>query len=124
MRQPIRSAAAAPASKAWALKSEHVVSEIQRLAAGPNLRLLELGRLASEVRAVLLLKTPTLVCQPGQAPAFRGPVVVGFRYHERWLSQAPVPWEVMTILEPLDIFLPSVSPAAGARKLPRSTKRT
>ena len=96
-----------------ALKSEHVVAEVRRLAEGPNLELLELGRLPAEVRAVLLLKTPTLVRLPGQAPVLGGPVVVGFRYHEKWLSQAPVPWEVITILEPFDIFLPSVSPAGG-----------
>src|SRR6187401_1940928 len=101
MRQQIHISNESPRpSRAWALKSQHVVSELRRLALGPNLQLLELGQLPLEVRAVVLLKTPTLVGRPGQAPAFRGPVVVGFRYHEKWLSQAPVPWEVMTILEP------------------------
>ena len=101
-----------PRSRAWTLKAANIESAIKRLE-GPNLRLLDLGRMPSEVRAVVLLSTPTLVRRPGQSPTFRGPVVVGFRYHEKWLSQSPVPWEVVTILEPFDIFLPSVSLAGG-----------
>lgn len=113
MRQQLPIPSQSPPSRAWALKRQKVVEELKALCQGPNLLLLELGELPSEIRAVVLLKTPTLVCRPGQTPAFRGPVVVGFRYHEKWLSQAPVPWEVITILEPFDIFLPSVSPAGG-----------
>jgi hypothetical protein len=113
MQRDIISPTSQPAvSRAWALRSAHIESEIKRFE-GPNLQLLELARMPAEVRAVLLLKTPTLVRRPGQAPTLRGPVVVGFRYHEKWLSQAPIPWEVMTILEPVDIFLPSVSRGGG-----------
>jgi hypothetical protein len=97
----------------WALRRPKVSAAITALCHGPNLKLLELGELPSEVRAVVMLNTPTLVCRPGQIPNFRGPVIVGFRYCEKWLSQAPVPWEVITILEPVDIFLPSVSSAGG-----------
>lgn len=113
MRQHFFSASSASASKAWALKSQRVVADLQQLGQGPNLQLLELAQFPSEVRAVLLVKTPTLVRPPGRSPTFRGPVLVGMRYHEAWLSQAPVPWEVITVIEPVDIFLPSVSPGGG-----------
>ena len=113
MRQQLQMSSQSSPSRAWALKRQKVVAEIKALCQGPNLQLLELGEMPSEVRAIVMLKTPTLVCQPGRTPIFRGPVIVGFRYHEKWISQAPVPWEVITILEPFDIFLPSVSPAGG-----------
>src|SRR6476620_8849824 len=110
MRLPSAPVISSQPSRAWMLKAEHVVSELQRLSQGPNLQILEVQRWPAEVRGVVLLKTQTLVRLPGQAPTLWGPVMVGFRYHERWLREAPVPWEVMTILEPVHAFHPSIAP--------------
>jgi len=110
---PTPANSAAPPSRAWTLKAENVVSELRRLSQGPNLQLLEVQRWSAEVRAVLLMKTQTLVRVPGQAPTLLGPVVAGFRYHERWLREAPIPWEVMTILDPVHAFHPSIAPSGG-----------
>src|SRR5262249_47473411 len=42
-----------------------------------------------------------------------GPVTVGVRYHQRFLSEAPIPWEMVTILTPRFPFHPNVNPAGA-----------
>lgn len=103
----------AAAARAWANKLAHTKSVVQRVCQGPNVTLVGQEQLAAEFRAVLQFATPTLVRLPGAAPSLAGPVVVGLRYHERWLSHAPVSWEVATILSPVHVFHPSINPGGG-----------
>ena len=65
-----------------------------------------------EWRAVVLLDAQTLVQRADGTVATAGPVVLGIRYHERFLSEAPHPLEIVTILQPR-VFHPNAN-AAGA----------
>lgn len=111
MRPP--PAAGPAASAAWTHKLAKIEAVVGRVCAGPNVTLIGQERRAAEFRAVLQFATPTLVRLPGAAPSLAGPVVVGLRYHERWLSHAPVSWEVATILSPVHVFHPSINPGGG-----------
>ena len=62
-----------------------------------------------ELRALVLFDTPTLVKQPGKDVELAGPVLAGIRYHQRFQSVAPAPWEIVTILKPAFVFHPNVN---------------
>lgn len=76
----------------------------------------------AEWRTIVAYDTKTLV-DDGNGMIHRdGPVVIGVRYHERFLSEAPHPMEIVTVLEPRAVFHPNCSgsgalclghPAAG-----------
>jgi hypothetical protein len=38
-----------------------------------------------------------------------GPVVTGIRYHQSFQSQAPIPWEIVTIIYPMAVYHPNVN---------------
>ncbi len=66
--------------------------------------------------------TKTLVADGNGTIRREGPVVLGIRYHERFLSEAPHPMELVTVLQPNDVFHPNCAgsgafclghPAAG-----------
>lgn len=66
-----------------------------------------------ELRWAVEFSVKTLVRPPGQAVRLEGPVVTGIRYHRDFLAAAPVPWEIVTVLEPGWIFHPNVHPVSG-----------
>ena len=79
----------------------------------PNMRLLAVEDAGDEVRAMVEFDTVTLVRPPGGNVQFRGPVLTGIRYHHRFLSIAPIPWEIVTILSPRAVFHPNVNEQNG-----------
>jgi hypothetical protein len=90
-------------------------------ARSPVMRLLGTMDFDSEWRAIVALNTKTLVSD-GDAIRREGPVVLGIRYLERHLGEAPHPMELVTVLAPQGVFHPNIAdsnavclghPAAG-----------
>lgn len=79
----------------------------------PNLKLHYSDDLGDELRTVVEFAVPTLVRLPGDQPRLLGPVVCGIRYHRDFMSLPPIPWEIVTVLEPLFVYHPSVNAGAG-----------
>src|SRR5207249_9207748 len=75
----------------------------------PVVEVLGVQDLGCELRTMLLFKTETLVQARDGAVQRKGPVAVGLRYNERFLSEAPNPSEIVSILEPFFVFHPNVS---------------
>jgi hypothetical protein len=63
--------------------------------------------LGDEWRLVASFDTRTLVMSPAGEVEKAGPIVMGIRYHERFLSQAPHPFEIAVIFEPRRVFHPN-----------------
>lgn len=101
-------------SRAWELRKTALRREMEELVArSPVLRLVEQADLGDEMRWLLRFDTETLVAPPGKPVRRAGPVTAGVRYAERHLSEAPVPWELVSLLDPLWVFHPNVNPAGA-----------
>jgi hypothetical protein len=68
--------------------------------------------LDEEWRAIVAFDTKTLVDDRGMIRR-DGPVILGIRYQERFLSEAPHPMELVTVLEPNNVFHPNCSSSGG-----------
>jgi hypothetical protein len=79
----------------------------------PVMKCLGCMDLDAEWRAVVAFDTRTLVNDGDGSIRRDGPVVIGIRYHERHLSEAPHPMELATVLRPLGVFHPNCS-SSGA----------
>lgn len=96
--------------KIWQIKKQREIETLHRLdAQSPVMRLVGIDETRDELRAVLEFQTQTLVFRSGQA-ALAGPVLVGLRYLCEFLSAAPHPLEIVTILQPTGIFHPNAAP--------------
>lgn len=91
-------------------------------ARSPVMRFLGSMDFDEEWRTIVAFDTKTLVSDGNGTVRRDGPVVLGLRYHERFLSAAPHPMELVTVLEPSRVFHPNCSdsgalclghPAAG-----------
>lgn len=101
-------------NRGWQLKKDKLRRDVEKYSGpGSNLVLLGTEDLGDELRIMSLFKTQTLVRPPGGEAQLRGPVIAGIRYCRGWMSLAPIPWEIVTIFEPFDLFHPSVNPAGG-----------
>lgn len=98
----------------WNLKRQSLLAELRELEnRSAVLHVLEAQALAAEVRMLLLFDTPTLVRPPDGVVRCQGPVVAGCRYHQRFLSEVPLPWEIVTIVSPRFVFHPNINPAGA-----------
>lgn len=61
----------------------------------------------AEWRTMLAMNMKTLVRDSEGIVSREGPVVVGIRYNERFLSEAPHPFEIVAVLAPRGIFHPN-----------------
>jgi hypothetical protein len=101
-------------AKMWSMKKEALVNELHELERrSAVLHVLGVQDGGAEWRALIRFDTLTLVRGPDGVVRCRGPVTAGIRYHERFLSQAPIPWEIVAILSPPFVFSPNIN-AAGA----------
>jgi len=100
-------------SRMFEIKKESLNRDLERYQQGKMLAALGCEATEQEWRAVVLFHTKTVVKARNGEVTTAGPVVCGIRYHERFLSEAPHPFEVVTILEPRGIFHPNCS-ATGA----------
>jgi hypothetical protein len=98
----------------WDRKKKALRAELDEFARrSPILSVKWFEDCGDEVRALLGFDTQTLVKSPGGHVQTCGPVLVGCRYHARFLGEAPVPYELISILEPRFVFLPNASPAGA-----------
>ena len=80
----------------------------------PVLEQLEREQFGQEWRSLWLFKMSTLVERQDGTIHRAGPILLGVRYHESFLAQAPHPWEIVTVLQPRRVFHPNCSPAGAA----------
>jgi hypothetical protein len=89
--------------------------ELTDLSRSPVMDVLDCGRVGDEWRVVLGFRTQTFVKLPSGEVTLVGPVVIGVRYHARFLSEVPHPFEVATVLEPPQgVWHPNINPITGA----------
>ena len=98
----------------WKLRKRSLLGELRELERNSAvLHVLETQELAAELRMLVLFDTATLVRPPDGVVRCQGPVAVGCRYHQRFLSEVPMPWEIVSILSPPFVFHPNIN-SAGA----------
>jgi len=97
-------------SKAWQVRKQAMRRTVDEFVVKSRvLESLGFHDLGDEIRTVLTFKTRTLVQDTNGNVIERGPVIAGIRYHERFLSEAAHPAEIVTILEPFPIFAPNIA---------------
>lgn len=107
-------AASNPPSRIWAIRKAKLIEALERFSsASPVMTLWDIEDVGEELRAVVQFDTDTLTKPAGQEVVLAGPVVTGIRYHQSFLSQPPIPWEIVTILMPMAIYHPNVNPNGG-----------
>jgi len=79
----------------------------------PAARLVEIEDEGDEWRSVWLLLTATLVLRRDGAIQQDGPVMIGVRYHLSYLSEAPDPFRLVTLLLPNRVYHPNVEMGSG-----------
>ncbi|MBI4584932.1 MAG: hypothetical protein HY717_13040 [Planctomycetes bacterium] len=96
------------------MKKSSIRRDLEALAGrSPVLEIVDYLDSGPEVRAVACFQVPTLV-QPVNGQVWvAGPVLVGLRYHENFLSSPPIAWEVATLLGPPEAMHPNLSQAGG-----------
>lgn len=100
-------------SRMFEIKKESLNRDLERYQQGKRLIALGCEATEREWRAVILFHAKTVVKGRDGEIALAGPVVCGIRYHERFLSEAPHPMEIVTILEPRGVFHPNCSPSGA-----------
>ncbi len=100
----------------WNRKRIAMVEELEKLAEeSPILEIASIEHRVDEVRAVLALEIPTMVTPMNSEVRLDGPVVVGIRFTQRFCTVPPLPWEIVTVLHPLDVYHPNIdSRGSGA----------
>jgi hypothetical protein len=98
----------------WRHKLPRLIAVLQKYErASQVLEVFGIQEFPDELRAVVKLDTPTLVRAPDGRIAMAGPVVVGIRYNEQFLSTAPHPMEIATVLDPPGIYHPNAGRSGG-----------
>jgi hypothetical protein len=103
-------------SKAFDLRKQKLTQTVQDYAArSPVMELKDIIDWGVEWRCVVSFDTKTLAEDlGGEIIVDEGPIIVGIRYHERWLSEAPHPFAIATILAPANIFHPNIAYTGAA----------
>lgn len=100
--------------RVWNMRLDQIQRKLEQFNDGSRfMTVLGVETQDDEVRTVIQFDTPTLIKPPGKEVKFVGPVLVGLRYHKNFLSQAPIPWEIVSILQPPFIYHPNVNAAGG-----------
>jgi len=103
-----------PTTRIWNLRKDKIQRTLKTFAEdSPVMTLLEMHDIGDEIRAIVQFDTKTLVKPPGRDVERAGPVVTGIRYHQDFQSQAPTPWELVTVLFPMPVYHPNVNPNGG-----------
>ena len=88
----------------WDLKKASTLKTIEAFAVrSPALELLQMKDVGFALRIVVEFDTKTLVRRPSGVDV-EGPVRVGIRYIERFLTEAPNPFDIATILRPKTVW--------------------
>jgi hypothetical protein len=98
-------------SRIWQMKKQSLEKAVREYAKrSPVMNCLTCMDLGEEWRTVVGFSTKTLVKAPGRELERVGPVVLGIRYTSRFLSEAPHPFELVTVLFPSFVFHPNCLP--------------
>ena len=101
-------------NRVWELKKGRLIRDLREVAGrSPVLKVLSIVDLSDEIRAIVVFWIPTLVYPRNGEIVTAGPVVVGIRYHSSFLSAPPLPWGLVTVLEPKGFFHPNAGPGGG-----------
>jgi hypothetical protein len=99
-----------PSPRIWTMRKDKNRQTLEEFAnKSPVMRLIDFEDLGDEQRAIVQFDTPTLVKLPGKDVERIGPVVTGIRYHQSFQSQAPIPWEIVTLLFPMAAYHPNIN---------------
>ena len=94
----------------WQIRKQTEIAALRRLCdQSPVMKLVAVYETEDEFRVVLEFQTQTLVLESDEV-VLAGPVLVGLRYLSEFLSAAPHPMEIATILRPHEIFHPNAAP--------------
>ncbi len=103
-------AASVESPRIWTMKKQKNKETLEQFSrTSPVMKWLDFEDLGDEQRVILQFETQTLVKLPGKDVELQGPVMVGLRYHQSFQSQAPIPWEIVTILYPMGVYHPNVN---------------
>jgi hypothetical protein len=98
----------------WTRKLPTIIAELRRYERISRvLQVYGIQEFPDEMRAVVRFDTPTLVRAPTGQIGLAGPVVAGIRYHQSFLSTAPHPMEIATILDPRGVHHPNLGRSGG-----------
>jgi hypothetical protein len=99
-------------NKIWQMRKDRIRQSLIELAGrSPVLSLVGHADCGSETRSIVAFNTKTLVRRQDGTIDRAGPVVIGIRYHRRFLTEVPHPMEIVTVLEPRSIFHPNATAA-------------
>lgn len=94
----------------WTMRKQKNQATLEEFSkTSPVMTLIDFQDLGDEQRAIVQFDTQTLVKLPGKDVELIGPVVTGIRYHQSFQSQAPIPWEIVTLLYPMAVYHPNVN---------------
>lgn len=97
-------------TRMWDLKKQSLIHGLYQCADRSRvLSIIGVKDLGPEIHAIVQYQHPTLVRNPDASIVRKGPVVVGVRYSERILSEAPHPLEIAAVFAPSNIFHPNLS---------------
>jgi hypothetical protein len=95
-------------SRIWESKKRKLTETVDEYARrSPVMDCLGCWDMGEEWRAIIRFLTRTLVKPPGGEVQRAGPVVIGFRYCQRFLGEAPHPFEIATVLFPSFVSHPN-----------------
>jgi hypothetical protein len=105
-----------PECKAWERKKGSITRQLLSVAdRSPILSVVDVTDRGDEIRIMAVFQIPTLVVPRDGKVRTAGPVVVGIRYLEAFMTEPPLPWGIVTVLQPFDFYHPNSSP--GGRGL-------
>ena len=101
-------------SRIFDLKKQRLAEVVRQYSAqSPVLKLKWIDDCLDEWRCVVEFNTQTLTILPDGEVSRAGPVQVGIRYHERFLSEAPHPFGIATVLTPFNIYHQNCAPTGA-----------
>ncbi|NLX99627.1 MAG: hypothetical protein GXY83_26135 [Rhodopirellula sp.] len=95
-------------SRVFQSKKKSLTQTAQQFSArSPAMKLIRIDACDDEWRALVMLDTKTLAQRSDGTIKTASPIVIGIRYHERFLAEAPHPCEIVTVFQPVGVFHPN-----------------
>ena len=95
----------------WKWKKQSIRGELEKVARRSRLlSVIGINELPDEVQSIVQYQHPTLVKDDADRIQLAGPVVVGIRYSQRMLSEAPHSMEIAAVFAPQGIHHPNCGP--------------
>jgi hypothetical protein len=102
-------------TRRWEARKEGLLRDMLGFAErSPVMSLKDAMNGGDQVSFVVEFATETLVTDPSGNVGLSGPVLMGLRYHSRFLSESPHPAEIACVLAPRRVHAPHAEPISGA----------